>query len=103
VIETVGVGEIAKLELSAQSATNITVPMQIVIHGQEVPTASNNMYPNVLLLACNSTDIYHKKSIEISFDIMPVIRMFNYPVATVVFHGQKVRIPCDEVSNIQKR
>lgn len=97
-IETVGVGEVAKLELQAKSIVNITVPMQIMVYGQSTQDSLNKTEPFFYTCSSNHSDnVYHRKSIEVSFDIMPTIKMLNYPVATVVFHGQKTKITCDNV------
>ncbi|CAO3661323.1 unnamed protein product [Rhizopus stolonifer] len=95
VVETVGSGQISGLELNAQSLVNITVPMQIIIHGQN----ALNKTSGVFFDSCGNLegkDVY-QRTMDVSFDMMPTFKVLDYPVATVVFHGQKTKISCNEI------
>ncbi|KAI9257694.1 hypothetical protein BY458DRAFT_295609 [Sporodiniella umbellata] len=94
-IETWGTGEVQKLELHAQSMVNITIPMQIMIHGQRVSDTNSSIFLD-RCGALENKDQY-QKTVEISIDVMPTFKIMDYPIATIVFHGQKTKTTCSEI------
>jgi hypothetical protein len=109
----VGVGEIYNLVLGPQTVTNISFPVKMINdkdHSDSSTGISNNSsshsnndiaFKNIVMRSCikdaNKDSEETHKDIVVYFDLMPTIKIYNYPVVTLAFTGQKTILSCDKV------
>jgi hypothetical protein len=111
----VGVGEISNIVLGPQAITNITFPVKLVSSADGSYKQSNSTlepeeegsgeaFKSMVVSSCNSisegsNDSAHhnNKEIVVLFDLMPTIRIYNYPIVTLAFTGQKTVMSCEKV------
>lgn len=54
-------------------------------------------------MVISSCDGNTESDILVSFDLMPTIRIYNYPIVTLAFTGQKTKMSCGKVTRNHPR
>lgn len=110
-------GEISDIVLGPQAVTNITFPVKLMTSGADGEYSNDNIsnsttvgseeaFNNMVASSCNSTvgestdpNNHRNKEILVMFDLMPTIKIYDCPIVTLAFTGQKTVMPCDKVIN----
>ncbi|GAA5806475.1 hypothetical protein HPULCUR_012009 [Helicostylum pulchrum] len=91
---TVGVAEIHNLILGPQTRTNVTFPVHMISSSEKDKSDSEKAFRDMVISSCDGDT---ESDIVVSFDLMPTIRIYNYPIVTLAFIGQKTKMSCGKL------
>ncbi|KAG2194913.1 hypothetical protein INT47_010655 [Mucor saturninus] len=95
---TIGVAEIHNLVLGPQSVTRVTFPVKMITDTEEgtMSDVGDSVFRQMITSACSDTDTMNGKEIVVVFDLMPTINIYDYPIGTLAFTGQKTKMSCEK-------
>ncbi|GAA5817768.1 hypothetical protein MFLAVUS_011321 [Mucor flavus] len=91
---TVGVAEIHNLILGPQTRTNVSFPVHMISSSEKDKSDSEKDFRDMVISSCDGNT---ESDILVSFDLMPTIRIYNYPIVTLAFTGQKTKMSCGKL------
>lgn len=62
-----------------------------------ISDVEDNVFRQMVSNSCRDMDTVHGKEIVIVFDLMPTIKIYNYPIGTLAFTGQETKMSCEKV------
>lgn len=64
-------------------------------YSETMSEIGENVFKQMVINSCS--DDIHGKDIVIVFDLMPTIKIYDYPIITLAFTGQETKMSCEKV------